>query len=341
MKTDLDWMRLALREARKGVGKTSPNPAVGAVIAKNGVVLSTGWHRKAGRPHAEIEAIRALPDSALARGATIYVTLEPCSTHGRTPPCVEAILQAGFSRVCVGTTDPNPAHAGCGLDRLRENGLEVDSGILEAECRQLNEAFNHWIVTRRPFVIAKCAMSLDGRITRPPGESQWLTSPPALRRVHRMRSEVDAILVGAETVRKDDPALTIRGLGKPAAQRQPWRVIVSRSGNLPSQARLFTDEWKDRTLVFNDLETALTELGQREITSVLIEGGGELLGSAFDRQLVSRVAFFYAPILVGGDKSAVAGKGVDSNATALTLEDVHYETIGPDLFCTALVKKIE
>ncbi|MEO7932374.1 MAG: bifunctional diaminohydroxyphosphoribosylaminopyrimidine deaminase/5-amino-6-(5-phosphoribosylamino)uracil reductase RibD [Chthoniobacterales bacterium] len=338
MKADADWMQLALQEARKGLGKTSPNPAVGAVIVKDGQLLSKGWHRRAGRPHAEIEAIRALPDPAAARGATIFITLEPCSTHGLTPPCVEAILAHGFVRVVVGTTDPNPAHAGRGLEILRRAGVEVVSGVLEDECRRLNEAFNHWIVTRMPLVIAKCAMSLDGRITRPPGESQWLTSAPARKRAHQIRAQVDAILVGAETVRRDNPQLTIRGLGPRATRRQPWRVVVSRSGNLPASSNLFTDEWKERTLVFDDLDTALEELGQRQATSVLIEGGGEILGAAFDKKLVDRVAFFYAPMLVGGDKPAVAGLGVESNESAIQLEQVSYEKLGPDLFCQASVR---
>jgi diaminohydroxyphosphoribosylaminopyrimidine deaminase/5-amino-6-(5-phosphoribosylamino)uracil reductase len=330
-------MALALAEARKGVGKTSPNPAVGAVIVKDGQLLSKGWHRRAGRPHAEIEAIRGLKDAQLASGATIYITLEPCSTHGRTPPCVEAILKHGFARVVVGATDPNPAHAGRGLAILRDAGLEVISGVLEEECRKLNEAFNYWITTRQPLVIAKCAMSLDGRITRRPGESQWLTSAPARRKVHRLRAEVDAIMVGAETVRRDNPKLTIRGLGTRAAARQPWRVVISRSGNLPADAALFTDGWKNRTLVFSSLDAALEDLGEKQVTSVLIEGGGELLGAAFDEKRVHRVAFFFAPMLVGGDKSAVSGKGVESNETAIRLEDVTYKKLGPDLFCEARV----
>ncbi len=340
MNLDADWMRLALQEARKGIGKTSPNPAVGAVIVRNGQLLSKGWHRRAGKPHAEIEAIRALSDPALARGATIYITLEPCSTHGRTPPCVDAILTSGFARVVVGATDPNPVHAGRGLEILRRAGVEVLSGVLDDECRKLNEAFNHWIVTRVPLFIAKCALSLDGRITRPPAESQWLTSASARKRAHQLRSQVDAIVVGAETVRRDNPRLTIRGLGQRAARCQPWRVVISRSGDLPADAALFTDEWKERTLVYDDLGKALIDLGNRHATSVLLEGGGELLGAAFDQKLVDRIAFFYAPMLVGGDKPAVAGMGVDANESAILLEDVTYEKLGPDLFCSGRVRGV-
>ena len=338
--TEEDWMRLALQEARKGIGKTSPNPAVGAVIIKNGQLLSKGWHRRAGLLHAEIEAIQALPDPAQANGSTIFITLEPCSTYGRTPPCVDTIVRNGFKRVVVGTMDPNPAHAGRGIGILREAGIVVIIGVLEKECRQLNEAFNKWIVTKRPLVIAKCAMSLDGRITRKPGESQWITTEKARKHVHQLRSSVDAIMVGAETVRRDNPQLTIRGLGKRAAQRQPWRVVISRSGRLPSDSALLIDLWKNRTLIFDDLAKALTELGKRQLTSILIEGGGELLGSAFDQNLVDRVAFFFAPNLVGGDKSAVAGLGVDANKNAIHLEDFCYEKMGSELFCEARVKKV-
>lgn len=330
-------MRLALAEARKGLGKTSPNPAVGAVVVRNGVLLGKGWHRRAGKPHAEIEALRSLPKGVSAQGATLYVTLEPCSTHGRTPPCVEAILQAGFARVVVGTTDPNPAHVGKGLEILRQAGVVVTENVLENDCRDLNEAFNHWITTGRPLVIAKSAMSLDGRISRPPGESPWLTSAAARRLGHRLRAQVDAILVGAGTVRTDNPRLTVRGHGKRAAGRQPWRIVLSRSGDLPRDAAVFTDEWKERTLVFSDLNEALHDLGRRQATSVLIEGGGELIGSALDRGLVDRIFFFYAPILVGGNVSATGGEGVGASAEAWLLEKVTYEKIGPDLLCKARV----
>lgn len=330
-------MRLALLEASKGMGRTSPNPAVGAVIVRHGEILAQGWHRKAGKPHAEIEAIRALATPELAQGATIYVTLEPCSTHGRTPPCVNAIITAGFRRVVIGATDPNPRHAGRGLGLLRDAGLEVTSGILEKECTRLNEAFNQWIVTGQPFVIAKSAMSLDGRITRPPGEGQWLTSPASRRWGHRLRAQVDAILVGAETIRRDNPRLTVRGVGR---HRQPWRVVISRSGNLPPGAHVFTDAWKERTLVFPELQDALQELGRRQILSVLIEGGGEILGAAFDARLVDRVEFFYAPILTGGPTSAVAGHGVGSNEEGLRLVDPVFTQSGPDLHLSALVKAV-
>ncbi|HEY5752757.1 MAG TPA: bifunctional diaminohydroxyphosphoribosylaminopyrimidine deaminase/5-amino-6-(5-phosphoribosylamino)uracil reductase RibD [Chthoniobacterales bacterium] len=334
MKSDAAWMRLALAEARKGIGKTSPNPAVGAVIVRDGELISRGWHRKAGQPHAEIMAIRALESPELARGATIHVTLEPCSTQGRTPPCVEAIIRHGFARVVIGTKDPNPAHAGRSVGILEKAGIEVVDGILEAECTALNEAFNKWIVTRQPFVIAKCGMSLDGRISRPAGESQWLTSPESRRTAHQLRSRVDAILVGAETVRRDNPRLTIRGVRH---TKQPWRVVLSRNGVLPRDAHVFTDEWKDRTLVFSALDEALTELGRRNVLSVLIEGGGQILGAAFDQKRIDRVEFFYAPLLTGGDKPAVAGLGAAGNLEGVRLVEPIFRKSGPDIHLSARV----
>src|SRR4051812_30157996 len=284
-------MRAALREARRGLGQTSPNPAVGAIIVRDGRVIARGFHRRAGLPHAEIEALGALSKPALAKGATIYVTLEPCSTHGRTPPCVSAIIAAGFKRVVIGTIDPNPAHAGRGIELLRAAGIAVTIGVLETESRALNAAFNHWIVTKMPLVIARAGMSLDGRLTRPPGEGQWLTNAAARKDAHQLRAQVDAILVGAETVRRDNPRLTVRGI---RGAKQPWRIVVTRSGNLPKDAHLFTDEHRERTLVYRgkSLRTVLRDLGKRHITSIMIEGGGGVLGEAFDRRLVQRAHFY-------------------------------------------------
>jgi diaminohydroxyphosphoribosylaminopyrimidine deaminase/5-amino-6-(5-phosphoribosylamino)uracil reductase len=328
------WMRLALREARRGVGRTSPNPAVGAVIVSaRGRLLAKGWHRAAGCPHAEIEAIRRLNRPGLARGATIYVTLEPCSTRGRTPPCVDAILAAGFARVIVAAIDPNPAHAGRGLDRLRAAGIEVIPGILAAEAAALNRPFNKWIVTGLPLVIAKCALSLDGRITRLPSEGPWLTGERSRADAHRLRGQVDAILIGAGTLRADNPHLTVRGV---RGVRQPWRVVLTRSGNLPSSAHLFTDEHRDRTLVYKkrSLARVLRDLGRRGVTSVLIEGGAQILGEAFDRRLVDRVQFYIAPLLLGGPKLAVAGRGIASPEIA----NAQYRRIGSDLVLTGDIR---
>lgn len=337
-KRDQRLMRRALAEARKGLGKTSPNPAVGAVIVGTDKILGAGYHRGAGFPHAEIEAIRSVAKSSACRGATIYVTLEPCSTHGRTPPCTDAIIAAGFARVVFGATDPNPKHAGRAVKILREAGIEVTTAVLAAECLALNRAFNHWITTGLPWVIAKFASSLDGRLTRRPDGDPWLTRPAARRHAQRLRARADAILVGAKTVRADNPRLTVRGI--PGA-RQPWRVVLTRSGRLPSRAHLFSDAHRGRTLVFRgkSLPAVLRELGAREITSVLIEGGGDVLGQAFDQRLVNELQCYFAPLLLGGPVVAVAGRGVGSNDARVRLENPTWEWIGPDLCFTGLVAK--
>ncbi len=326
-------MRFALREAAKGVGRTSPNPAVGAVIVRGGRVLARGWHHAAGQPHAEIEALRALRKPETARGATIYVTLEPCSTHGRTPPCTEAILRAGLARVVVGATDPNPRHVGGGLRVLADAGLAVRAGVLEDECRRLNRPFNQWIVTGRPWVIAKAALTLDGRLTRPPGEDRWLSGVRARDHVHRLRAQVDAILVGAGTVRADNPRLTVRGVSGADPARQPWRVVLARTGSvLPADAHLFTDEWRERTLVFRDLSLGevLAELGRRQVTSVLIEGGGNVLGQAFDGGVVDAVEIYFTPWIAGGPHGVVAGTLSASGPAGRSCEG-KFERVGADV----------
>jgi diaminohydroxyphosphoribosylaminopyrimidine deaminase/5-amino-6-(5-phosphoribosylamino)uracil reductase len=337
---DQELMQSALREARRGAGQTSPNPAVGAVIVRGGRVVARGFHRRAGLPHAEIEALRALEKPALAKGATIYVTLEPCSTHGRTPPCVEAIVAAGFRRVVIGAIDPNPAHAGRGVELLRAAGIAVTTGVLgvlEEECRAMNAAFNHWIVTKTPLVTAKAAISLDGRLTRPPGEGQWLSNAAARTDAHRLRAQVDAILIGAETLRVDNPRLTVRGV---RGARQPWRIVVTRSGRLPKEAHLFTDEFRDRTLVFRgkSLRAVLKDLGRRQITSVLIEGGGQVLGEAFDKRLVQRVHFYVAPLLCGGPVVAIGGLGAGSTAESPAIQNPVYSKLGDNLRLTGDVE---
>lgn len=332
-------MRLALREAAKGLGLTSPNPAVGALIVKGGRVLARGWHRCAGEAHAEIDALRSLKKPGQARGATLYVTLEPCCTHGRTPPCTEAIVQAGIARVVAGATDPNPHHAGRGFGVLKRAGLEVIHGILTERCAALNAAFNKWVTTGMPLVIAKAGLSLDGKLTRPPGEGAWLTSERSRSDAMRLRASVDAILVGAGTVRADNPRLTVRGL--PGSRvRQPWRVVLTRSGRLPKSAHLFLDEHRDRTLVFRgkSLRAVLRNLAVRGCTSVMIEGGGALMGSAFDAGLVDRVQFYLAPMLCGGS-DVIGGLGAGSSRDAVRLANISYRRIGPDIRLAADVLK--
>ena len=322
-------MRRACDLARRGRGKTHPNPVVGAVIVKDGHLLSEGWHRKAGGPHAEVAALSALPSRGMARGATVYVTLEPCCTSGRTPPCTGALIAAGVHRVVFGATDPNPVHAGRAIDILKHAGLEVLAGVCADECAALNLAWNHWIATGRPFVTVKAGSSLDGRISSHPLR-RWITSEAARRDAMKLRRECDAILVGAGTVRADNPRLTIRGL---RSKRQPWRVVWSLSGNIPSDCHLLTDEFRDRTLVLREptLEAALQALGRREVQHVLIEGGGTVHGMAFDQRLVNRLVFYIAPVLLGGGVPAIGGQGVGDNREAVSLREVRHSVVGGDL----------
>ena len=325
-------MRTALREARRGLGHTSPNPAVGAVLVVGDKIVARGHHRRAGAAHAEVECLNQF-GKRIPQSATLYVTLEPCSTSGKTGACTNAILESGLSHLVVGAVDPNPRHSGRGIKLLTKAGLQVRTGVLAAQCSELNESFNKWIQTGRPFVIAKCGMSLDGRLTAPPSNGRWLTSPASRRHAHRLRAQVDAILVGAETIRSDNPQLTVRGI---EGARQPWRVVLSRSGSLPAKARILTDRFADRTLVSReiDLDVLLRELGAREITSVLIEGGGEILGQALDQHLIDKVQVYVAPILTSSPVVAFAGAGAKSTGEAPRLSRARYEKIGPDICVT-------
>ena len=319
------FMRAALAEAKKGLGQTSPNPAVGAVLVASGKILARGHHRRAGSRHAEIECLAQL-HGAVPKNAELYVTLEPCSTAGRTPPCTEAIVAAGIKRVVIGATDPNPRHAGRGITELEKAGVQVRAGVLSENCATMNESFNKWIQTRQPFVIAKCGMSLDGRLTRGPNESRWLTSAAARRHAHTLRAQVDAILIGAETLRRDDPRLTIRSA---KTTRQPWRIVLTRSGKLPREARLFKDRYADRTLVYTNesLAGVLKNLGEKQITSVLIEGGGQILSEALDGRLIDKVQIYLAPLFTGGPVLAFAGKGAGASNEALHLSRMRYEEV--------------
>lgn len=326
---DERFIRAALREAKKSLGRTSPNPAVGAVLVDRNKIVARGHHRGAGHAHAEVDCIAKVPARVLAR-STMYVTLEPCSTAGRTGACTKKIIAAGIKTVVVGMIDPNPRHNGRGIALLRKAGIEVRVGARADECAELNEAFSKWIVTRRPFVIAKCGMSLDGRLTRPPGESRWITSESARRHARSLRAEVDAVLVGAETIRADNPQLTVRDGG---ATRQPWRVILTRSGTLPKNARVFFDRFHERTLVYRKktLDEVLVDLGCKEITSVLIEGGGDILGQALDARLIDKVQIYLGPIFTGGAVIAFPGEGASNTQNALHLERVTYTKIDNDI----------
>jgi diaminohydroxyphosphoribosylaminopyrimidine deaminase/5-amino-6-(5-phosphoribosylamino)uracil reductase len=338
------FMKAALREALRWTGCTSPNPVVGAIIVKGGRILARGAHERAGDPHAEVVALRALAPDQEARGATLYVTLEPCCTHGRTPPCTEAIINAGFARVVIGVLDPNPLHAGRAVRIFQERGVEVVVGVLRSECAAANRAFFKWVTTGRPWVIAKAAISLDGRMTRPPGEGQWITGAAARRDAHRLRVRVDAILVGANTLRADNPRLTIRGVEVPAGKAQPWRVVLSHGKSpLPSDAHLFTDEHRDRTLVYagKSLSDVLSDLGSRGVNSLLVEGGGEALGAFFDADLVDEVCFYMAPMICGGPHAGVAGIGAADTRSAWKIAEPSYQKVGRDIRMTGLVTRGE
>ena len=331
------FMRAALVEAEKGWGTTSPNPAVGAVLVLRNRIIACGHHRFAGGDHAEIDCLRKLDDPIPAE-AILYVTLEPCSTRGRTAPCAKYIIQRGVRRVVIGAVDPNPKHQGRAVGLLRTAGVGVSVGVLEDECTRLNEAFNKWIVRGEPFVIAKFGMSLDGYLTRPPGETRWLTSESSRTHAHQLRALVDAILVGAETIRRDNPRLTVR---KGPRRTQPWRVVLTKSDRLPRNATIFRDSAKERTLVYRNrsLRAVLRDLGRREITSVLIEGGGDVLSQALDQKLIDKVQIYIAPLFTGGGVLAFGGKGAASTQQSLRLDSVRYERIGQDICIAGYPKK--
>ena len=327
--TDQRFMKAALAEARKGLGLTTPNPAVGAVLVSKNKIISRGHHRRAGSAHAEIECLGSAGRKLPAQ-ATLYVTLEPCSTVGRTGACTVAIINYGVRNLVIGALDPNPKHAGRGIEQLEKAGLNVRVGVVEEECAALNEGYNKWIQTGIPFVIAKCGMSLDGRLTAPPSESRWLTSTQSRLHAQQLRAQVDAILVGAETVRADNPRLTVRG--RPGA-KQPQRIVLSSSGKLPRNARLFTDRFAGSTKVYGKvaLPALFQQLGANDITSVLIEGGGEVLGEALDQRLIDKVYVYTAPMFTGGPTIAFAGAGAESTQDGARLSRVRYEKIGPDV----------
>jgi diaminohydroxyphosphoribosylaminopyrimidine deaminase/5-amino-6-(5-phosphoribosylamino)uracil reductase len=332
---DERYMRMAIREARNGLGQTSPNPAVGAVLVIDGKVVSRGFHQQPGGPHAEVQCLHTLAKPA--RKSTLYVTLEPCSTIGKTGRCTDAIIRAGVSTVVVGALDPNPKHNGRGIAVLQRAGIQVRTGVLGAACTNLNEAFNKWIITRTPFVIAKCGMSLDGRLTLPADGGRWITGAASRRDAQQLRAEVDAIMVGAETIRIDNPRLTVRGR---KGARQPWRVVLTKSGRLPADSRILTDRFRSKTLVYRNktLRTILRDLGKKEILSVMIEGGGDVLGQALDSRLIDKIQIYIGPVFTGGSVVAFGGRGAPSTGTAVQLERIAYSTLGQDIRITGYIR---
>jgi len=340
---DGEWMATALGEARKGVGKTAPNPPVGAVIVKNGVLLGKGWHRKAGMPHAEVEAMADVEKNHgrdALKGATAFVTLEPCSTAGRTPACTGGLIEAGISRVVYGSVDPNPAHAGAADGVLRNAGIAVESGVLAAGCDEILRPFSKVQRTGLPWVIWKCAMSLDGKITRPEGEGQWLSGVESRADVQVLRSQVDAILTSGETVRRDLPALTIRVPELLVGREQPWRVVVTdKPETMPQNAALFSDEWKDRTLIRsreNPEEMLRALVKEQRVLSVMLEAGGRFSAAMINAGLVDEVVIYYAPMLCGGTVPALAGEGFSGS---VRLEGISCEMFGSDLRVRGLIAK--
>jgi diaminohydroxyphosphoribosylaminopyrimidine deaminase/5-amino-6-(5-phosphoribosylamino)uracil reductase len=329
---DERFMRAAFQDARKSLGLTSPNPAVGSVLVVGNRIVARGHHREAGLPHAEIECLRKF-GRAIPPGATLYVTLEPCSTVGRTGRCTDEIIKSGIKRVVIGTIDVNPRHSGRGIELLRKAGIEVRVGVLADECSVLNEAFNKWIVTGKPFVIAKCGMTLDGRLTCREPEKRWITSSAARRHGRQLRAQVDAILIGAKTLRTDNPKLTVRN-GRQG--KQPLRVVLTRSGKLPRGANLFTDRFADKTLIYRNrqLDFVLRDLGKKGITSVLIEGGGNVLGQALDQKKIDKIQIYIGPKLSGGPVIAFGGRGAKATRAAAHLQHVRYQRIGQDICVT-------
>jgi diaminohydroxyphosphoribosylaminopyrimidine deaminase/5-amino-6-(5-phosphoribosylamino)uracil reductase len=360
-KTCRKRLQLAFRLAKRGFGRISPNPMVGAVLVKHGKIIGQGWHHRAGEPHAEVEALRSAKEDP--RGATLFVTLEPCCTHGRTPPCAGAIIAAGLKRVVVAALDPNPAHCGRGLNILRKAGISVRSGLLEEREWQLNEAFRHWIVHRTPFVIVKAAMSLDGKIATRAGESKWITGPEARAYGMTLRTGADAILVGVNTIVMDDPSLAIRQSG--FEDKKLRRIVLDPTGRIPLQSKVIIDHLAPWTTVVVtraasprrlsalrrqvnvwqapvrnggiDLRWLLKKLGRDQVASLLVEGGGETNASFLSQRLAHRVAFFYAPMVLGGRDApkAVAGDGLSNLTSRIILRDVQWRGLGGDLLLTA------
>lgn len=332
MDEHLPFMERALALARRGEGLTRPNPPVGAVLVENGKIVSEGWHKKAGGPHAEVNCLKKVP--SIGKSATLYVTLEPCSTTGRTPPCTDLILERGVRRVVIGCKDPNPAHAGRGIRKLRRAGVDVITGVCREEAEALIAPFVKRMLTGMPYVTLKLGVTLDGRIADASGKSQWITGPAARKKVQELRRSADAVMVGAGTVRADNPSL----LPRPAKGRAPWRVVVG--SNIPKKSKVLTDDAADQTMVFclrgqsynlmfseggyckktlnyrtdpsrlnGSLRKILRDLAaKQDVMHVLCEGGGELAGSLIRAGLVDEFVIFMAPSMMGGTGFPMFGK---------------------------------
>jgi diaminohydroxyphosphoribosylaminopyrimidine deaminase/5-amino-6-(5-phosphoribosylamino)uracil reductase len=352
---DEHWMRRVLHLAQKGKGRTSPNPMVGAVLVKDGNVVGEGYHSKAGEAHAEIVALRQAGGGA--RGATLYLNLEPCVHFGKTPPCAPQVIEAGVKHVVLGMEDPNPLVKGKGIERMRKAGLEIEIGILEEECRRLNETFCKYILKKEPFVILKIAATLDGRIATRHGDSKWISGEASRRFIHRLRHQVDGVLVGIGTVLKDDPQLTARIRGG----RDPYRVVLDCQlkipeeakviGNTPSKAIIATTALapKDkieklekrgvRILILDaqegkiNLKSCLSKLGEIEMTSLLVEGGSQVNGSFLDEGLIDKFLLFLSPKLLGDPQALgiFGGRGMPCLEEAVPIKKIETRRIGEDI----------
>lgn len=355
---DRAMMQRCLTLARRALGQTAPNPLVGCVIVREGQIVGEGFHPGAGHPHAEVFALQEAKERA--KGATVYVNLEPCNHYGRTPPCSEALIKAGVAKVIVGMVDPDPRVSGSGIERLRQAGIEVLVGVEEEACRQLNEAFIHRILYQRPFGILKYAMTLDGKIATTNGHSSWITSTEARNQVYQLRAACDAVIVGGNTVRYDNPLLTSHD----AAARNPLRVVMSRSLNLPTEAHLWNTQAAPtlvlteakpnpdvyKSLVNRGVEVvelnpltpalAMAYLYERGFLSVLWECGGTLAAKAISEQAVQKVLAFIAPKIVGGKSapSPVGDLGLANMTDALSLERVTCKLVGPDYLVEGYLK---
>lgn len=365
-------MKRALALARRGVGLVSPNPAVGAVLVKRDRIIGEGWHKGPDQAHAEVTAINdALKKRHSPERATLYVTLEPCSTFGRTPPCTKVIIEHRIARVCAATEDPNPQHAGRGMVLLKQQGIQVSTGTCESEARDLNPGFNHWIVRQTPLVTIKTAMTLDGKIASASGESKWITGLRSRREVMKMRLHHDAILVGINTILKDDPSLTVRTgtqFKRDHPQKRLRRIVLDTHARTPPTARICNDDDSNLTTIVVGahapprrvqnlekrvsvwrirsspnkiaLKTLLKRLGKEQVTSLLVEGGGQVNASFLEQNLTHRIAFFYAPKILGGSRSrpAVGGEGFSHPKNFPRLENIKWRRLDDDLLLTATIK---
>lgn len=358
--SDEIFMREALRIAKNAEGRTSPNPLVGAVIVREGKIIAEGWHRKAGTPHAEVHALNMAGE--LAKNSTMYVTLEPCSHFGRTPPCANKIVESGVKKVFVAMKDPNPKVAGRGIEILKSAGVEVEIGLLEDEARKLNEVFLKWITKKIPFVTAKFACSLDGKISTVGGESQWISCEESRKFSHHLRDINDAIMVGVGTVLADNPSLTTRFV----EGKNPVRIIVDSLARTPLDSKIICDGQAKTIFAVTknaprekisalknfgveiietdgekvDLKFLLEKLAEREITSILVEGGGTLHFSMLKENLVDKIFAFIAPKILGGKNAltAVEGAGFEKLSDAVQLKIFSSEKIGEDFFIGGYVE---